>query len=140
MDDMVASESSVLEANLDLLRGMRLACFMRATGLIRDGSKTGPNTKRMSAPSDRFVQIVAAIAFARYLKLVLGRVAKLYVDSSEAPETKAMWSTLESIWHRGCASLARAVIARRSDVRINDFLIRLSSISLPDKTNTAVPV
>lgn len=117
MDEMVASEKSVLESNLNLLQGMRLASFMGAMGFIRDGGETGANTERTSALSDRFVQILAAIAFAWYLNLVLGRVATLYVESSEAPDTKLMGSVLESIWRPACASLARALVAHRSDVR-----------------------
>ncbi|KAG8925798.1 hypothetical protein FRC01_009688 [Tulasnella sp. 417] len=127
LDGMVASEQTVLESNLNLLQGMRLASYMATTGSIRDEDKRGLHTQRTSAISDRFVQIVAAIAFARYLSLVLGRVAKLYAETSDAPDTKIMWNKLESLWGAGCASLARALVARRSDV----FCFQTQSGSLP---------
>lgn len=72
IDRMVESEASVLSADLDLLNGFRLTVFVGATGFIRDLSKTQSNTIRTSALTDRFVCVVAAIAFARYMKVVLG--------------------------------------------------------------------
>ncbi|KIO19093.1 hypothetical protein M407DRAFT_224161 [Tulasnella calospora MUT 4182] len=127
MDEMVASEKSVLDSNLNLLQGMRLASFMSATGFIRDGGKTGSNTKRTSALSDRFVQILAAIALARYFNLLLGRMVKLYGESTTAFDHKIMWNEVESLWRPACVSLARALVARRSDL----FTFNTQGVSLP---------
>lgn len=118
-DDIVASEDTVLEANINLLQGMRLAVFMAATGFIRDGTTKEVNTIRMSALSDRLVEIVAAVAFARYFKVILGRVAKLYIESSQLEAKASMWKELDSFWEVGCHSLARALVHRRSDVRFS---------------------
>ncbi|KAG9041628.1 hypothetical protein FS837_011947 [Tulasnella sp. UAMH 9824] len=127
MDKVVASEQTVLSSNLNLLQGMRLVNFMRATGIIRDGGETGINTKRTLAISDRFVQILAAVSFARYMKLVLGRVAELYAETSKDPEAKLMWNELVSVWCEGCKTLARPVVARRSDL----FIISRNMQPLP---------
>ncbi|KIO28289.1 hypothetical protein M407DRAFT_22498 [Tulasnella calospora MUT 4182] len=116
MDEVVASEESILTSRLNLLQGMRLASFMGATGFIRDAGEIGANTERTSALSDRFVQIVAAVAFARYMKLVLGRVAELYVEATSRGETKTMWTELLYLWNVGCSTLARPLVARRSDI------------------------
>lgn len=116
MDEVVASEESILTLRLNLLQGMRLASLMDGTGFIRDVTKTGEHTERASAISDRFVQIVAAVAFARYMKLVLGRVAELYVQTNSRGETKTMWTELVYLWNVGCSTLARPLVVRRSDV------------------------
>ncbi|KAG8925065.1 hypothetical protein FRC01_010729 [Tulasnella sp. 417] len=129
MDEVVASEDSVLDSNLNLLQGMRMASFMRGTGFIRDVSLPSANTKRTGAISNRFVQIVAAVAFTRYMKLVLGRVAELYATSSLVPETKLMWNELLPLWGTACATLARSLVDRRADL----FLIRPEQPSLPRK-------
>ncbi|KIO26170.1 hypothetical protein M407DRAFT_24503 [Tulasnella calospora MUT 4182] len=127
MDEMIASETSILSLNLDLLQGMRLACFMAGTGFIRDVGEKAVNTERTSALSDRFVQTVAAIAFARYMSLVLGRVASLYARSSSGSETESMWAELEFVWSLGCRTLARALMRLRSDI----FLVVGQRASLP---------
>lgn len=126
MDQMVASEETILEGDIDLLKGMRLAVFMGATGFIRDIGTEGVHTKRMSALTDRFVEIVAAAAFVRYFKVVLGRIAKLYVESSQVEAKRSMWTELDGFWEVACSSLARALVHRRSDVRV-----RLTYIWIP---------
>ncbi|KAG8895214.1 hypothetical protein FRC01_012499, partial [Tulasnella sp. 417] len=102
--------------------GMRLSTFMGASGLFRDNGTSGSNAIRTSALTDRFVVTVAAIAFARYLKLVLGKAAKLYAGSSSAEETRRLWDEFEGLWAAGCASLARALIERRSDIFQRTYL------------------
>ncbi|KAG9034908.1 hypothetical protein FS837_002102 [Tulasnella sp. UAMH 9824] len=41
----VASEEAVLNLNLGLLQAMRVAVFMKPSGFVRDGNKTGENAK-----------------------------------------------------------------------------------------------
>lgn len=116
MDEVVASEESILTFKLNLLQGMRLASLMDGTGFIRDVAKIADHTERATALGDRFVQILAAVAFARYMKLVLGRVAELYVKTTSRAETKTMWTELVYLWNVGCSTLARPLVVRRSDV------------------------
>lgn len=126
MDQMVASEETILEGDINLLQGIRLAVFMGATGFIRDTGTTGVHTNRTSALTDRFIEIVAAVAFARYIKVVLGRVAKLYAESSQVEAKSLMWKELAAFWDVACCSLARALVQRRSDVRLTLVSIYIS--------------
>ncbi|KIO24093.1 hypothetical protein M407DRAFT_26530 [Tulasnella calospora MUT 4182] len=129
IDSIVASEQSVLEQELALLQGMRLAVFMGATGFIRDDGETGPNTFRTSALQDRFVKVLAAVAFSRYFKVVLGHVLSLYCETSSSPQTKAIWIEMAHLWEVGCLTLARALVRRRSDL----FSVKYLSSKLPLK-------
>ncbi|KIO17895.1 hypothetical protein M407DRAFT_32428 [Tulasnella calospora MUT 4182] len=129
IDSIVSSEESVLERGLGLLQGMRLAVFMGGTGFIRDNGETGPNTFRTSALQDRLVKVLAAVSFARYFKVVLGRVLSLYCETSGSPDTKAFWNELARLWEIACPTLARALVRRRSDL----FSIKYLSSALPLK-------
>lgn len=111
---------------MNLLQGIRLAIFMGATGFIQDIGTTGVHTKRTSALTDWFIEIVAAVAFARYFKVVLGRIAKLYAESSQVEAKSLMWKELAAFWDVACRSLARALVHCRSDVRLNLVYIYIS--------------
>lgn len=117
--EMVASEENVLFAQIDLLQGYRVAAFMGATGFIRDNGRVGSATLRTGALTDRFVVVVSAIAFSRYLKTVLGRVVDLYVSTSKEETKEQMWQALAKVWEIGCNTLARALVRHRSDVCIS---------------------
>lgn len=116
IDGMVASEESILEADLGLLKAYRITAFMRDTGFIRDVGEAKSNTLRTSALMDRFVAVLAAIAFARYMKVTLGRVAELYLKDAQQDDRQSMWKQLMIVWDIGCNSLARALVHRRSDI------------------------
>ncbi|KAG8931881.1 hypothetical protein FRC01_000650 [Tulasnella sp. 417] len=115
IDQMVASEESILEADLDLLKAFRIIAFVRASGWVRDLGGVGSITLRTSALTDRFVAVLAGIAFARYMKVVLTRVAKLYLEESQEDDLRSMWKQLLLVWDIGCKSLARTLVHRRSD-------------------------
>ncbi|KIO27519.1 hypothetical protein M407DRAFT_23208 [Tulasnella calospora MUT 4182] len=116
IDRIVDSEETILSANLDLLESFRLTLFVRASGFIRDIGKTQSNTIRTSSLTDRFISVVAAIGFARYMKVVLSRVAQLYCEESQDESLKSMWEEVSKVWEVGCSSLARALVRGRSDI------------------------
>ncbi|KAG8939672.1 hypothetical protein FRC04_006079 [Tulasnella sp. 424] len=131
-NDIVASEDTVLEANISLLQGMRLAVFMAATGFIRDGTTKEVNTIRTSALSDRLVEIVAAVAFARYFKVILGRVAKLYIESSQLEAKASMWKELDKYaftarpwWTPGTNGAPGPIKIKNKQSVVSDALINL---------------
>ncbi|KAG9043289.1 hypothetical protein FS837_009775 [Tulasnella sp. UAMH 9824] len=113
--EMVASEESILEANLDLLKALRITAFVGASGRIRDVGNVEYTRSRTSALTDRFVAVLAAIAFARYMKVVLTQVAQLYLEDAQDEDRRSMWKYLVLVWEIGCKSLARALVHRRSD-------------------------
>ncbi|KAG8923184.1 hypothetical protein FRC01_013099 [Tulasnella sp. 417] len=134
IDAMAASEEVVFNSNLGLLQAMRVAVFLKPSGFIRDGNKAGPNDKRTTAIVDRFVTVAGAIALVRYFKVVLGRVAELYAQGSRGTRTGAMWKLFASFWSSACRTLARAVVASRSD------LFSLGNIrqNMPREFNTPI--
>ncbi|KAG8902175.1 hypothetical protein FRC00_000984 [Tulasnella sp. 408] len=115
IDEMVASEESILQADLGLLRAFRITAFVGGSGAIRDVGEYKSNRSRTSALTDRFVAVLAAIAFARYMKVVLTQVAQLYLDEAQDEDRRSMWKYLVLVWEIGCRSLARALVHRRSD-------------------------
>lgn len=133
IDRMVSSEDAILSANIDLLEGFRLAAFMGGTGFIRDVGKTQTNTVRTSAITDRFVSVLAAIAFVRYLSVVLVRVARLYCEDAQHHDLKSMWEQVIVFYNSGCQSLARALVKRRSDVSplLRCVIARIHLTALP---------
>lgn len=116
IDEIVAAEGSIFDADLDLLKAFRITAFMKSTGFMRDVAHVHVDTLRTSALTDRFVAVLAAIAFARYLKVALTRVAQLYLEEAQEEDRRSMWKHLVVVWDIGCRSLARALIHRRSDV------------------------
>ncbi|KAG9041555.1 hypothetical protein FS837_012087 [Tulasnella sp. UAMH 9824] len=129
IDGMVASEESIFEADLDLLKALWITTFMGASGPIRDVGKVQSNTSRTLALTDRFVAVLAAIAFARYMKVALTRVAQLYLEEAQEDDRLSMWKHLILVWDIGCKSLARALVHRRSDT----FSLQRLSPILPKK-------
>ncbi|KAG8927972.1 hypothetical protein FRC01_006642 [Tulasnella sp. 417] len=123
--EVVASEQSIFEADLDLLKAFRITAFVGTAGFLPDRAKVESNTLQSTALTDRFVSALAATAFARYLKVVLTQVARLYLEDAKDEDRRSMWENLTLVWDLGCSSLARALIHRRSDIFSIERLISI---------------
>lgn len=84
-------------------------------------NRTAPLIEHEIDPSDQVVQALAAVAWIKYIKLVVIPVLKQFHSDAGADESEP-WQALILLMETGVESLVKSIVAGRSDVSVHVLL------------------
>ncbi|KAG9011399.1 hypothetical protein FRB90_007324 [Tulasnella sp. 427] len=111
------SEDTLLKGNVDVFQLIRLGTVVSRSGYMRDLGAASAHTERTIGVTDQLNIVLAALALVRYYHVMLARTVEAFIeDESIAEEELKMWRMMKQVWKSAVGTMARAVVARRSDL------------------------